>query len=45
MAGSCQHGNETSDTIKGEELSDLPILLRVSQVGLCSMELITEAFL
>jgi hypothetical protein len=39
VAGSCEHGNEPSGSIKcGEFLEQLSVLL-VSQEGLCSMEL------
>jgi hypothetical protein len=37
VAGSCEHGNEPSSSIKfGEFLDELSVLL-VSQEGLCSM--------
>jgi hypothetical protein len=39
MEGSCEHGNETSGSIKGGEVLDY--LGVASQKGLCSMELVT----
>jgi hypothetical protein len=41
VLGSCVHGNETWDSIKGAEFLDLLNVLRASQEGLCSMELVT----
>jgi hypothetical protein len=41
VAGSCEHGNEPSVSIKcGEFIGWLSMLL-VSQEGLCSMELVS----
>jgi hypothetical protein len=41
VAGSCEHGNEPSGSIKcGEFLDKLSVLL-ASQEGLCSMDLVS----
>jgi hypothetical protein len=42
VAGSCEHGNETSGSIKGREFLGYLSELLASQEGLCSMELITQ---
>jgi hypothetical protein len=40
MVGSCEHGNEPSGSINGEEVFDQLSVLLVSQEGLCSMEFV-----
>jgi hypothetical protein len=40
VAGSCEHGNETSGFIKGGEFLDYLSDYLASQEGLCSMELV-----
>jgi hypothetical protein len=40
VAGSCEHGNEPSGSIKCGGFLDYLSLLLASQEGLCSMELI-----
>jgi hypothetical protein len=40
VAGSCQHGNEPSGSIKFGEIPDQLSVLLASQEGLCSMELV-----
>jgi hypothetical protein len=39
VAGSCEHDNESLDSIKGGEFLDYLSVLLVSEGGLCSMEL------
>jgi hypothetical protein len=41
VAGSCEHGNEPSGSIKGGEFFGERSLLLASQEGLNSMELVT----
>jgi hypothetical protein len=41
VAGSCEHGNEPSGSIKCGEFLDYLSLLLASQEGLCSMELVS----
>jgi hypothetical protein len=41
MAGSCEHGDEPSDSIKCREFLDYLSVLLASQEGLCSMELVS----
>jgi hypothetical protein len=41
VAGSCEHGNEPSGSIKFGEFLDYLSLLLASQEGLCSMELVS----
>jgi hypothetical protein len=38
VAGSCEHGNEPSGSIKCREFLDYLNVLLASQEGLCSME-------
>jgi hypothetical protein len=45
VAGSCEHGNEPSGSIKCEEFLDYLSVLLVSQEGLCSMELIIRRYI
>jgi hypothetical protein len=40
MAGSCEHSNEPSCSIKRRDFLDYRSVLLASQKGLCSMELI-----
>jgi hypothetical protein len=40
VAGSCEHGNEPSGSIKCGEFLDWLSVLLASQEGLCSMELV-----
>jgi hypothetical protein len=40
VAGSCEHDNEFSGSIKGREFLDWLSILLASQDGLCSMELV-----
>jgi hypothetical protein len=40
VAGSCDHGNEPSSSIKGREFLDQLSVLLASQEGLCSMDLV-----
>jgi hypothetical protein len=41
VAGSCEHGNETSGSIKCGEFLDWLNVLLASQERLCSMELVS----
>jgi hypothetical protein len=41
VAGSCEHGDEPSGSIKCEEFLDYLSVLSASQEGLCSMELVS----
>jgi hypothetical protein len=41
MAGSCEHGNEPSGSIKCGEFSDTLSVILAFQEGLCSMELVS----
>jgi hypothetical protein len=41
VAGSCEHGNEPSGSIKCGEFLDYLSVLLASQEGLCSMELVS----
>jgi hypothetical protein len=41
VAGSCEHGNEPSASIKCGEFLDWLSVLLASQEGLCSMELVS----
>jgi hypothetical protein len=41
VAGSCEHGNEPSGSIKCVEFLDYLNVLLASQEGLCSMELVS----
>jgi hypothetical protein len=41
VAGSCEHGNEPSGSIKCGEILDKLSVLLASQEGLCSMELVS----
>jgi hypothetical protein len=41
VAGSCQHGNEPSGSIKGWDFLDKLSVLLYSQGGLCSMEVVS----
>jgi hypothetical protein len=40
VVGSCEDGNEPSDSIKAGEFLDWLSLLLASQEGLCSLELV-----
>jgi hypothetical protein len=40
VAGSCEHGDEPSDSIKCGEILDYLSVLLASQEGLCSTELV-----
>jgi hypothetical protein len=40
VAGSCEHGNETSGSIKCGEFLDYLSILLASEEGLCFMELV-----
>jgi hypothetical protein len=40
VAGSCEHGNEYYDSIKGREFNYLSVLL--ASQGLCSIQLVNE---
>jgi hypothetical protein len=42
VAGSCEHGNEPSCSIKFGEFLDYLSVLSASQEGLCSMELVSS---
>jgi hypothetical protein len=42
VAGSCEHGNEPSGSIKCGEFLDYLSVLLASQEGLCSMEIVSS---
>jgi hypothetical protein len=44
VAGSCEHGNESSGSIKCGEFLDWLSVLLASQEGLCSMELVIAIY-
>jgi hypothetical protein len=44
VAGSCEHDNEPSGSIKGGEILDLAELLLACQEEICSIELVLDSF-